>query len=232
MREYAAMIPELDEEYWHRWHAKWLCRLRALASASTRPGRRRRRQVTSTDIRRSWILLELPAYEAIYQPAAWWLAMSPAERAANTRPAVERVLVRAPMAGTMDVGYSLDAVGAFFKAPDGTVFRDRSSAARRLWRERKLNARLDEVVNGLRKSTGTDQRLVRGRSTQRVLDALVARSLVGLGMTQKGAAQTVLTWHKDPTRDPVALADREAELNRRIWRELDIPAVSVSGGSP
>jgi hypothetical protein len=54
-----------------------------------------------------------------------------------------------------------------------------------------------------------------------VLQALVCRSLVELGMSQVGAAGMVIGWAAND-RDPRRLAD----VNRKIWKELGLPPVA------
>jgi hypothetical protein len=62
---------------------------------------------------------------------------------------------------------------------------------------------------------------VKGRTAERVLEALICRSLVELGSTQLEAADTVIAW-SGHDRD----VERHAEVNRAIWREARIPAAS------
>ena len=164
----------------------------------------------------------MPAKEAHYVMPASWLALTPEEKRTLPRPAleVEYRLVRS--ARDARAGFSLDEVGPFFKLDDGTIFRDRQRAASRLWREIPSNPGLAEVVNWLPKRTGRDDRVIKGRTTQRVLEALVCRSLTSFGVSRIDASETVISWSERDKRD----AKNHADENRVIWRELRIPPPS------
>lgn len=161
----------------------------------------------------------MPVMEEHWVPSAEWLAMTPAERRRLPRPELiveYRPVRRAPDAPT---GFSMDEVGPYYKHTDGTIFRDRRRAASRLWRETRTNPALAQVVGWLPRRIGRDERVVRGRTAERVLEALVCRSLTNLGSTPTDASEKVIGWSVRDDRDE----RHHAEENRRIWRELRIP---------
>ena len=132
-------------------------------------------------------------------------------RARKVRPASER-----------PPGASLDDVGPYLKLPDGTVLRDRRTAAHRLWRRLDRHAELQAIVDWLPGRVGRERRHVRGRTPDRVLDALVCFGLVHAGTSQVGAARIVAGWGAAPERDPKKMA----RGNRAIWSEMNLPPVS------
>jgi hypothetical protein len=161
----------------------------------------------------------MPVKEAHYSMPPSWLALSPDEKRTLPRPPMDieyRLVRRARDAPT---GFSMDEVGPYYKHIDGTIFRDRRLASNRLWRETRRNPALAEVVSWLPKRTGRDDRVVKGRTAKRVLEAVVCRSLTNLGISQLDASVIVIGWSDRDHRD----AQNHADENRVIWRELQVP---------
>lgn len=211
-----------DDRFWRGWHAKWSRRIECLNAAGHDRRGGSARVVRSHQIERAWALLEIPSHDIVYQPPGWWLSLSPEERRQRPRPPIVPVPVRAALAHRQNPGFSLDAIGPYLKLDDGSVIRDRRTAARRLWRERLRNPDLAAWIDWLSRRKDSTGDTVRGRTPERVLDALVARSLVELGLSQIDAARRVIEWGERQVRSE----KRYAEQNRAIWRELGIPPVS------
>lgn len=220
-RQWPVPVPDADVlPFWHGWFVKWCRRISLLATAShgaTR-GRHRHRDVRPIDVFAAWVRLFMPAMEAEYGMADWWLGLSAEEKRRLPRPKMTVRHRRVRPASEARPGFSVDDVGRYLKLPDGTVFRDRRSAAHRLWRQPRY---APDLVDALYRRTGGDGRPVKGRTAERVLEAVVCRSLIAAGLTQVDAAKTVLEWSDQPLRDPKGLADE----NRIIWRELHVPSV-------
>ena len=160
----------------------------------------------------------MPAVDPEYVLPDEWLALTPDEQHAAPYPEVIRRPKRVAPASEREPGFSLDDVGPYWKLQDGTVYRDRTSAADRLSEERRRPG-VRQLLDMLPARTGKDQRLVRARTAERVLDALVSYGLVHAGMTQVDAASHVLDWTTHSTRSP----KRYAEQSRLIWQELRLP---------
>jgi hypothetical protein len=215
-------VADVDEDvvvFWERWWLKWHRRIRCIVGGTSRPpGRRRRhRTIRAADVSTAWTRVFMPAFDPEYVMPEWWLELTAEEkRTATARPQPELRPRRARPASEAAPGFSFDDVGAYFKLADGSVFRDRRTAAHRLWRRMDRVPDLRRVIGWLPGRSGREGRLVRGRTPDRVLDALVCYGLVHAGMSQAAAAETVLRWAGTPGRSPEKLADR----NRLIWREL------------
>ena len=218
----AVSVPDGDVlSFWQAWFMKWRGRISLLAIAPQRatPRRRQHRAVRPNDVFTAWVRLFMPATEAEYVMPDWWPGLSAEEKRRLPRPELTVRHRRVRPASEAKPGFSMDDVGRYLKLPDGTVLRDRRSAAHRLWRQPRY---APDLVDALYRRTGGGGRPVKGRTAERVLEALVCRSLIAAGMTQVGAAGTVLGWSDQPHRDPKKLA----EENRIIWRELRVPPVS------
>jgi hypothetical protein len=157
----------------------------------------------------------MPAMDPAYVVPEAWLALTPEEKRTTPRPTLRFQPRRVRPASERGPGWSMDDVGPYLKLPDGTVFRDRASAAHRLWRQVKTAPDAMGVLELLPRRVGKGSRPVRARTPERMLDALVAYGLVHAGLTRVAAATTVLGW-ADSHRDPKKVADE----NTRIWREL------------
>lgn len=207
--------------FWHGWFENWRRRISCLSITSQRavPRRRQHREVRSIDVFTAWVRLFMPAMEAEHVVPASWLGLSAEEKRRLPRPELTVRHRRVRPASEARPGFSMDDVGLYLKLPDGAVFRDRRSAAHRLWRQPRY---APDLVDALYRRTGGDGRPVKGRTAERVLEALVCRSLIAAGITQVGAAIAVHGWSDQPDRDPKRLADE----NRIIWRELHVPSVS------
>ena len=163
----------------------------------------------------------MPAVDPEYVMPEWWLALSADEKRASQPPVpILRPKTVAP-ASERGPGFSLDDVGPYFKLPDGTVFRDRAAARDRLWREERRYSGFRQIIAALPARTGRGDRVVRGRTPDRVLDALVSFGLVHAGMTRIGAAELVLSWRNEWDQS----AKKYADESTKIWRELRLPPV-------
>jgi hypothetical protein len=210
---------------WRRWWKKWDRRIQCLAGSALRAGRRgsrRRRVVRATDVTTAWLRSFWPAADPVYVMPEWSSALSPADRGSAPRPTPVLRPRKARPASERRPGASLDDVGPYFKLRDGTVYRDRRTAAHRLWRRLEGNVELQAIVDWLPGRVGSDGRHVRGRTPDRVLDALVCYGLVQAGMSQIGAARVVAGWSMGAERD----AKKLASANRAIWEEMHLPRVS------
>lgn len=163
----------------------------------------------------------MPAVDPDYMMPDSWLALSMEERRAAPPPAPTLRPKKVSPASEREPGFSLDDVGPYFKLADGTVFRDRAAARDRLWREERRYPGVRQVISMLPARTGRADRVVRGRTAERVLDALVSFSLVRAGMTNVGAARLVLAWSNSSGYSPKSFA----EHSRAIWTELHLPPV-------
>lgn len=212
---------EIDQQavdFWATWWAKWHRRIECLSTNAGQrraAGRRPRRTVRASDVWSAWLRMFMPAMEPAYVVPEEWLALSPEEKRTAPRPALRFQPRRVRPASEAGPGWSMDDVGPYLKLPDGTVFRDRASAAHRLWRQARVNPGVREVIELLPRRAGEGTRPVRARTPERMLEALVAYGLVEAGMTRVAAATTVLGW-AESLRDPKRVADE----NTRIWREL------------
>jgi hypothetical protein len=209
----------LDAAYWREWFEAWRTRIDDPTLARPAPGARS--PIRASDVLEDWISIEWPAMEAHYVMPAWWLAMPLEERRRMRAPKPEIEYRRAPSAESMKAGYSLDTTGPFVKLEDGSIFRDQRAARRRLARVMKRFPEVARVVGWLprRSSQG---RTIKGRTAERVLEALVCRSLVGLGRSQLAASTEVIRW-SGFARDP----RKHADVNREIWREARLPPVAT-----
>jgi len=208
--------------FWEAWWKKWHRRIRCLADGTSRfsgRGQRRRRTVRAVDVTTAWIRLVLPAADPDYVMPDWWLALTVEEKRTAARPQPELRPRRARPASEASPGFSFDDAGPYFKLADGSVLRERRTAARRLGRRMDQLPALRRVIGWLPGRSGREGRLVKGRTPDRVLDAVVCFGLVRAGLSQAAAAKAVLAWAGQPERDPKKLADK----NRLIWRELRLP---------
>lgn len=208
--------------FWQGWFMKWRRRISCMVPPTpprATPRRHRHKEMRPIDVFAAWVRLFMPATEAEYVVPDWWLALSAEEKRRLPRPKLTVRLRRVRPASEAAPGFSMDDVGRYLKLADGTILRDRRSAAHRLWRQPGL---APNFVDPLFRRMGRGGRPVKGRTSERVLEAVVCRSLVAAGMTQIGAATAVLAWSGKPEKDPKKLADE----NRTIWRELHVPPVS------
>ena len=218
---------EIDQpavDFWATWWTKWQRRIACLSTTDRQRravGRRPRRVIRSTDVWSAWLRMFMPAMDPAYVMPEEWLALSPEEQRTAPRPTLRFQPRRVSPASERGPGWSMDDVGPYLKLPDGTVFRDRASAARRLWRQARVAPAYRAVIDFLPKRAGQGGRPVRARTAERMLDALVAFGLVRAGMTRVAAATAVLAWANTEGRNSKKVADE----NSRIWQELHLPAV-------
>lgn len=171
----------------------------------------------------AWMRMFMPAVDPEYVLPDAWLALTPEQQRAAPYPEVVRRPRRVAPASEREPGFSLDDVGPYWKLDDGTVFRDRASAADRSWREEQRWQGVRQILDMLPARRGKDERIVRGRTPERVLDALVSYGLVHGGMSQVDAARHVLEWTNQSSRSP----KKYAEQSRIIWLDVRLPPVKV-----
>jgi hypothetical protein len=209
-------------DFWESWWTKWHRRIRCISTAAVRPRRSRRRgrrTIRAIDVSSAWIRLVMPAVDPDYVMPDWWLALTVEEK--RTVPHPQPVLRprRVRPASERSPGFSLDDIGPYLKLPDGSVYRDRRTAAHRLWRRLDRVPDLRRIIGWLPGRSGREGQLVKGRTPTRILDALVCYGLVRAGMSQAAAAGLVLDWAGPADKNAKKMADE----NRAIWRELRLP---------
>ena len=96
----------------------------------------------------------MPAVDPEYVLPDEWLALTPDEQHAAPYPEVIRRPKRVAPASEREPGFSLDDVGPYWKLQDGTVYRDRASAADRLWREERRQPGVRQLLDMLPARTG------------------------------------------------------------------------------
>ncbi len=209
-------------EFWRLWSVKWHRRINCL-TGSRRRTRRRRRKVRASQVLAAWLRLFMPAVDPEHVMPDWWIALSDDQKRASPAPAPILQPRRVSPASERGPGVSMDDAGIYFKLPDGTIFRDQASARQRLWRDQRRYPGVAQALSMLPARLGVDEHRVRGRTPERVVDALVSFGLVHAGLSQVDAARYVLDWTNQSNRSP----KKYAEQSRLIWQELRLPPVKV-----